>query len=264
MKRYILFIAAFALASCQRVVHLNLDTTSPQLVIQGNVVNLGAFPTVVISSSVNFYNSNTYPPVSGATVVITDSTYGAKDTLTEFAPGTYSTYNLSGISGHTYNLWVAYGGHIYTATSTMPDPVALDSITFSTVTFGNKTLIQPIPNFQDPPGVPNWYQFQIWTNGNLVQKSFVFDDQYSDGKYIHEPLQTDTGDVKSGVTLTMDMYCIDKNVYNYFLELINITDPNQQSQNAAPANPTSNISGGCLGYFSAHTVSIQERTVPNY
>jgi hypothetical protein len=112
--------------------------------------------------------------------------------------------------------------------------------------------------------VPNWYQFQLWSNGTLIQKSFVFDDEYSDGRYIHEPLQTDTGDVKSGVNLTLAMYCIDKNVYNYFLELIQITDPNQQSQNAAPADPTSNINGGCLGYFSAHTVSVLDKQVPNF
>jgi hypothetical protein len=264
MKRYIFLFAVVALASCQRVVHLNLETTSPQLVIQGNVPNAGGFPTVTMSSSVNFYEPNTWPPVSGASVVITDSTFGVKDTLTETSPGTYTAYGISGIPDHIYNLFVQYGGKIYTATSTMPDPVVLDSITFSTISFGNKTLIQPIPNFQDPPGVPNWYQFQLWSNDTLIQKSFVFDDQYSDGRYIHEPLQTDTGDVKQGANLTVAIYCIDKDVYNYFLELIQITDPNQQSQNAAPANPTSNINGGCLGYFSAHTVSILEKQVPNF
>ena len=44
------------------------------------------------------------------------------------------------------------------------------------------------------------------------------------------------------------MRCIDKNVFRYFTAL-------QGSQNNAttPANPENAITGGALGYFSAHT-----------
>jgi hypothetical protein len=51
------------------------------------------------------------------------------------------------------------------------------------------------------------------------------------------------------------MYCIDKNVYNYFFSLLQVTGNNGGFQSASPDNPITNISGGALGYFSAHTVS---------
>jgi hypothetical protein len=44
-------------------------------------------------------------------------------------------------------------------------------------------------------------------------------------------------------------------VFDYFNSLALMND----GQSASPANPLSNIQGGALGYFSAHTV--QRRTV---
>jgi len=260
----IIYILPFlALGACQKVVHLDLKTTSPELDIQGDITNMAGPYTVSLTQSVDFYADNVYPTVSGAIVKVTDSTAGVTDSLTESAPGIYSTHLLQGVPGHTYSMYVNSGGNIYTASSTMPQPVTLDSITFTTVPrSGGKNTIQPIPNFQDPAGIANYYQFVLYVNGNQLQKTFVFDDEFSDGRYIHEALETDTADVKSGNTLQLDLYCIDKPIYNYFNEIVQITDPNSQSQNAAPANPDSNITGGALGYFSAHTVSAKTILVP--
>jgi len=44
------------------------------------------------------------------------------------------------------------------------------------------------------------------------------------------------------------MQCIDKNIFRYFTTLTEV-----QENSTTPANPDSNISGGVLGYFSAHT-----------
>jgi hypothetical protein len=46
---------------------------------------------------------------------------------------------------------------------------------------------------------------------------------------------------------------IDKAVYTFLSEAELIAYSNDNL--AAPATPTSNITGGCLGYFSAQTVS---------
>lgn len=257
-------VGLIALSACTKVVHLNLNQSAPQLDIQGNVTNLAGPYTVSLTQSVGFYAAAVYPTVSGAVVKISDSTAGLTDSLTETSsPGIYSTHTLTGIPGHTYTLLVQTGGQTYTASSTMPQPVPLDSITFTTDNFTGKTNIKPIPNFQDPVGEPNYYQFVVYVNGTQVQKTFVFDDEFSDGRYIHEELQTDTTDIHAGNQVLVNMYCIDQPIYNYFNEVEQITDPNQQSQNAAPANPTSNIIGGSLGYFSAHTVSGKSATAPN-
>ncbi len=55
-------------------------------------------------------------------------------------------------------------------------------------------------------------------------------------------------------TVLLKMYCVDKNIYNYFFTLAAVTG-NNNFRSASPANPNSNISNGALGYFSAHTIS---------
>ena len=258
-----LTVATLSLCACQKTVHLNLGTTAPQLVITGEVTNQAGPYTVTMSQSEDFYSTATFPPVSGATIAITDLTTSQADTLTEVSPGTYQTHTLQGVSGHAYGLYVLSGGTVYTATSTMPAAVALDDISFTSTSFGKNKDIQPIPNFQDPAGVVNDYQFVLYVNNTLLPKTFVFSDRLSDGRYIHEPLQTDTSDLKAFDQLRIDMYCIEPAVYNYFYEVIQITDPNQEAANAAPGNPTTNIKGGALGIFSAHTVSSKVTEVPN-
>jgi hypothetical protein len=256
--KLILFSAALLAGSCKKTVTLKLNTAPAQLVIEGEVTNLPETYTVSISQTVGFYADNTFPPVSGASVIISDTTNGITDSLTEVAPGTgiYRTHEIVGVPGHTYTLSVTSQQKNYTATSTMPLPVSLDSVSFSQLSgFGNKQ-IDAIANFQDPAGVKNYYQFVEFVNGTQITKDiFVFDDRLSDGKYINETLYNDTSYLFQGDEVMVNMYCIDENVYNYFYQLVQSGGTGAFSTTASPANPTSNISNGALGYFSAHTVS---------
>jgi len=169
---------------------------------------------------------------------------------------------MQGVAGHTYTLSVTSQQKNYMATSTMPMPVPLDSITFSQISgFGNNQ-IDAIVNFQDPPGIQNYYQFVEFVNGAQITKDiFVFDDRLSDGKYINHTLYNDTSYIFQGDEVQVNMYCIDENVYNYFYQLVQSGGTGAFSTTASPANPTSNISNGSLGYFSAHTVTSKERVV---
>lgn len=52
------------------------------------------------------------------------------------------------------------------------------------------------------------------------------------------------------------MQCVDENVYNYFNSFGNLMGGPGSS--STPANPYTNIEGGVLGYFSAHTFELKE------
>jgi hypothetical protein len=52
------------------------------------------------------------------------------------------------------------------------------------------------------------------------------------------------------------MFGIDESVFKYFYTL------QQNEQGATPANPSSNFSGGCLGYFSVRTKSVKQIVIP--
>jgi hypothetical protein len=264
MKRSILIVifAASSFFSCKKIVTLKLNNVPAAIVIQGEVTDAPGPYFVTINQPVDFYASNTFPPVTGAVVTITNS-LGLTDSLTETAPGMYTTHVLQGIPGITYTLSVTAQNVKYTAVSTMPMPVALDSISFQSNSGFGKTRISAIANFQDPAGVKNYYQFMEYLGGVPDTKDlFVFDDRLSDGRYINYTLFNDSTYLEEGDQLRVDMYCIDSAVYNYFFQLSQSSGAGAFNTSASPANPTSNISNGAYGYFSAHTISSQSEVVP--
>jgi hypothetical protein len=250
---YLLPLIPFLIVACKKVINIDLKNAASQVVIQGNITDAPGPYVVKISKTVNFSATNTYPPVTNATVRITDSTAGITNVLHQVDSGVYITKNLVGVPHHTYGLQVTIDGQQYTASSTMPTRVPLDSITFAeNVGFNNQQQVNAVVNFQDPKGQANYYQFQEVLDGRLIPDIFVFEDRLSDGRYIQEPLYNDSAYLQRGDTLQLTMNCVDKNVYNYYFTLITVAG-NNNFQSVTPTNPVTNISNGALGYFSAHT-----------
>lgn len=264
--RIVLLLAATAavtLAACKKVISVDLNNAAPQIVIEGEVYNARGPFQVRISKTVNFSADNVYPPVTNADVYITDSTNGIVDHLSQANSdaGVYLARGTVGVPGHTFVLSVTVDGKQYRAVSTMPKPVFLDSVTFAlNFDFNNKQEINAVVNFQDPPGLGNYYQFTEKVNGRYIPNVFVFEDRLSDGRYIEQPLFNDSAYLSKNDTLVLTMNCVDKNIYNYFFTLANVTG-NNNFQTATPANPNTNITGGALGYFSAHTTQKAEIVV---
>lgn len=246
-------VSVLAMAACKKVISVDLRNAPARIVIEGEITNTATLPQVRISRSVNFSDSNSNPPVSGATVRLTDSTNGLSALMQETNPGVYTTRVFNGVSRHTYHLDVTVDGKSYSVTSTMPVAVPLDSVTFASNTdFSNKQNINAIVDFRDPVGLGNYYQFTESVGGRVIPNIFVFEDRLSDGRYIQQPLFNDSSYLQKGDTLLLTMNCVDKNTYEYFLTLANVTG-NNNFQTVTPANPSTNISNGALGYFSAHT-----------
>jgi hypothetical protein len=243
--------AVLFISSCQKVITPPLSSSAPQLVIEGAVSDTTGPYFVNISKSVNFYADNTYPNVSGASVTITDQTAGVSDILTETSAGIYATHTIIGKPGDTYKLVVLLNGKTYSAVSTMPYPVVLDSVTFDYTSV--KNMIQPVVHYQDPAALVNFYKYNINVNGVKLRRFQTSEDLLMNGKYIHMDLVTDTGAIKKSNVVQVSLVGTDKGVYNFLQEAENIAFYNDNL--ATPATPTSNISGGCLGYFSAQTVS---------
>jgi hypothetical protein len=261
MKRYtqVVFIFIILFSSCQKVVELNLNNAAPQIVIQGEVTDAKGPYTITINQSVDFYSNNTFPAVSGAIVKISDN-QGAVDSLTEMSPGVYTTHFLQGEPGNTYTLSVLAQNNSFSAVSTMPAPVPLDSVTLESTSGFGQTRINAIVNFQDPAGIANYYEFVEFINGQPFKNNiFVFNDRLSDGKYISTTLRTDSAYISLRDQVEVKMYSVDENTYNYFNQLKESSGTGAFNSTASPANPTTNITGGSLGYFSAHTT--QSRTI---
>jgi hypothetical protein len=261
-NKRVAFFLILLFYSCQKVVTLNLNNAASQIVIQGEVTDsLGPY-TIMINQTVGFYADNNFPAVSGASVKISDG-QGVTDSLIETSPGVYSTHILKGKPGNTYTLTVIAQNSEFSAVSTMPMPVPLDSVTLQSINGFGAQRINAIVNFQDPPGISNFYEFIEYINGLPFNKNlFVLNDRLSDGKYISTTLRDDSTYISIGDRVDVRMFSIDENVYNYFFQLKESSGSGTFNATASPANPTTNIAGGALGYFSAHTT--QSKSVVVY
>ena len=225
---------------------MKLENAEAQVVIEGTVTN-ASFAEVKLSKSVPFSHSNNFPAISGAIVSITDNE-GTKYDLAETAPGTYSNASLIGIPGRTYHLNIVAEGKTYTASSAMPMAVMMDSLVAEKLFMGTESIYIVKPIFTDPPQLGNCYKFIETINNKRYPDAWVWDDKLLNDGVSSFPLVQHDSTIAVNDIVEVEMQCIDKNVLRYFNALGHL-----KYNAATPANPPTNISGGALGYFSAHT-----------
>jgi len=263
LKSQLLIILSFIVifTSCEKVIDIDFDESAEKYVVEGMVSNLNTEPIEVrISKTKKFEEDNSFSGISGAVVAITvngTTTYQ----LVETSRGVYQTRSFIGIPGNSYTLNVAIGGNqLFTSTSVMPAQlITLDSLSVEDLAFGGDNTKTIQPSYLDPIGLGNSYRFIQTANGKLVKAVFVQNDALSDGLRITRPLINRDGKLESGDIVKVDMLCIDENVYKYWYSLDQASTGQSQ---ATPANPVSNISGGALGYFSAHSISSKTIVIP--
>jgi hypothetical protein len=270
VNRLTLFIllapAASCLLSCQQIVSIDLNEASPHIVIEGVVTDsLGPYSVILGMSGDYFAPSSYFPPVSGAHIIMTDN-MNQQDTLKEIVSGTYQTSTIKGIPGTSYQMKVAAQGTDYDAVSTMPQKVYIDSL-YSMVrtSFGGKTGYDIYIMFKDPPQPNNYNYYRVNAQSSaLIPTDSIdgiryrlFTDELTKG--LEMTVRIRGGDkVAKGDTITIELLSIDKAAYDYFNTLSKILSSDQSPTSLAPQNPTSNISGGALGYFAAYTVDTKK------
>ena len=246
--------------SCEKVVSIDLNSSSPHIVIEATISDQAGPYIVQLSQTVNFDQTNTFPPVSGAKIILSDNA-GNLDSLIETLPGNYKTSTIQGVPGRTYTLTVNTGGNKYVAVSTMPPPVNIDSLSVQIETFGRNQTKYINVNFQDSANVKNYYRFVEVRNGIVQKFTFLYDDRLQDGGSITSSLFADEDTLNTGDNVLVLLQCIDKNVYNYF-RTIRQASGNGGPQAASPANPISNFSNNALGYFNACAVRAKLIVIP--
>ena len=248
--------------SCRKVIDVNIKNVEKKYVVEAVVTDQLDSSRVLISQTKNVSENNDFPGISGAVVTVTDNA-GVVTSFTEDSAGYYYAHSFKGAIGKTYALRININGEIFIASSAMPPIVSMDTLYITDeILFGeNRKLANT--TYQDPPGKGNCYRYVQYINGKKGKTIFANNDDYTDGKYVEAKLWYLADDneedqkIKSGDSVRLDLFCIDPAVYKYWFSLNQSATGNSQS--ASPANAVTNISGGALGYFSAHTV--QSRTV---
>lgn len=239
------------LAGCTKVIDLKTRNTTPQYVVEGNVTDQAGPYTISLSTNSDLNSVYAFNGVSGAVVTVKDE-MGFSEVLAEVSAGVYETNSMAGVEGRTYFLDIVSGSHHFTAQSTMPHRVNLDSLYIRELVNISKTVKAVVPVFTDPPGQGNAYRFNQYINGNLDKSIYYANDDFTDGQVNSFALLQSDPDSSLQVNdrVEVDMQCIDQAVYKYWYSVDQSASGNA---NSIPSNPVTNISGGALGYFSAHT-----------
>ena len=199
--------------SCQKIVQIDLNSSSPKLVIEGVITDSAGPFRVMLTKSGSYFNQPVLPPVSGAFITISDD-QGVLDTLREEQPGIYSTSKINGIPGHSYSLRVIAENNEYNASTTMMSHVTIDSLTVEeSQGFGGRLNRRLICYFNDPKGEKNYYRIKFYTNGKSNAENYrLYDDQYTDG----ETIGMRAGSAQIGDTDVVILESIDKKAYDYY------------------------------------------------
>lgn len=175
----------------------------------------------------------------------------------------YTDAALKGTYGKQYELSVKLNNKTYSAVSTMPYPVNLDSVYAKKTSFFGSDFTFVTVMLKDPADIQNNYRCVQYINGKRTKGNFILDDDYSDGKQFESTLYFDqdgSDSIKSGDNIKIELQCIDRPTYQYWYSFEQSASGGQGS--AAPANPVSNIQGGALGYFSAQTTQTKTAVAP--
>ena len=266
-KWSLLFFLTIMFFSCRKVIDVDIEGVEPLYVVEAVVTDHPGESKVLLSATKDVAENNQFPAVSGATVSVTDET-GIVTIFNEDSAGTYTAPAFTGVVGKKYLLQIlTTDGKTFTAESTMPEKVNMDTLFISDeILFGENRKLANI-NYQDPPGKGQCYRYVQYINGRKTETIFTNNDDYIDGKYVEAKLwylteddDNDEEKIKTGDTVKLDFFCIDRAAYKFWFSLNQSATGNSQS--SSPANAVTNISGGALGYFSAHSIQTKTVVVP--
>lgn len=242
-------ILLFATSSCQKVIHVDLNSADPQLVVEGYVTDAPDSIWIKLTKTVNFSDKNEFPPVDNAIVIVSDSE-GNSEQLTQIQPGIYKALNLQGTPGRTYKLEIEYNGKKYTASSYMNYPVEIDSISIGRSAFSGNPTIRI--HFTDPANVRNYYRYLRVLNGNKTRRFEIVDDNLRNGQSTFVTLSSGVQRLLPNDTIIGYLHSIDFATFEYYRTFNQI---NETGPTATPGNPIGNISNGAIGFFAAFSIT---------
>ena len=262
---YLILVTCY-LSSCTKVITIDLNSTKPNIVVDAEITDNPGPYTINLTQTINFTSDNVFPAVSGATVVISDNA-GNTETLLETSPGNYTSSHLQGTDGRTYSILIQSNGKSYTAISTMPAGVTIDSLVADTNSHhgggfnGGSSGYSGNPGvsvravFTDPKGIVNYYRLIEYVNrvpnyNNIT----IISDKGQDGSIIIENVARRDTSIHAGDTINVVLESIDANVYEYYRTLKLVSKSQTGIEPTVPGNPTTNLSNNALGFFSAYAV----------
>jgi hypothetical protein len=275
-KISILILATLFFTACEDVVQVKLDKGSKLIVVDAFLNDMRTQQKVRLTFTDDYFSNQNPPPLTGASVVLTDLFNSKVYNFTDMNNGDY-VYSVSGTDtvgyiNHSYKLEVTYSGKTYTSIVSSYRHAKLDSI--SAKYEPGTSLFAPTPGYypilwaRDLPGpISDYYWIKSTKNGTLYSKA----DQInlaidgtggsvpaSDTLLFTPPAINSLLPRKEvldiGDTLAVEIHSISKETYLFLVQVINQTN-NSGLFATTPENVRTNIispdgATKAIGWFS--------------
>ncbi len=258
MKVFLYIAGLFLLMSiygCFEVSEADLfEDYQPSVVIEAKITNQNTPYYVRVSNTAPPNGDVDFIPVSGAQVVLSDDS-GNVEYLDQVEKGVYSSNEITGNPGTTYNLFVRVGINEFKATEKMENP----AIFYKTeIIYLNKYVpengqyiklyIKKLRN------ETSYYKLEVSKNDSLFNSYndlIIFEDAYiKDTIQYLVPYAFHIND-----TVHIDLNVISAEMYRYYYDLSKQTTNTFSNIQPPMLNPPSNIGSDALGYFQVSPIT---------
>ncbi len=266
------FLFLSILTGCTEDVSLTILGGDKKIVIEGTIENGKPAKVIVtrnspISQAIDF---NTILVKDAKVYVsngaITDTLLFSIDSFASI-PFLYKGSSILGVPSQTYYLTVLADGHTFTSVTTIPTPVALDSVWWK-VQPGKDSLGLAWAHLSEPAGFGNaykWFAKRPTSDRRFIAPyASTFDDKFIDGKSFDfaydrgtdpndkataSPEPPDAGYFKGTDTVYIKFCAIDYNTAKFYTTYERALESNGNPF-ASPVTIISNITGGGLGVWA--------------
>jgi hypothetical protein len=269
--RVFIFAILLSLSACEETVVLNLDQSTPTVVIEAQVTNRSGFQYVRLSRSTGFYATGEPPAIVSATVSVNDdlgNTFafthnpGAKaDSAGYYLP----VDPFLGEVGRLYKLHVVVDGETYEAEDRLMPVTSIDSLGSRVNTdeqedprdFGK--FYEVLFYAKEPQNTTDYYLFKFYRNDSLT---FYFDSDiyFADDEVLAEDIDGVPSPVfyALGDLARVEMYSLTRDGFLFYQDLQSLMNNDGGMFAQPPANSRTNLTNGALGFFQVSSMEAQE------
>jgi hypothetical protein len=269
INKILILTFGLLLTGCEDTISVDLNTAAPKLVIDASINWVKDTPgneqKIKLSTTTDYY-STTFPVVSGATVMLTNSANTVFNFIETPNTGEYVCTNFTPVIGETYTMAIAVNGETYTATETLINvPNIEDNILQSNTGGFAGDEIEITYYYQDNAAQENNYLFSIKTNRIAFPEFEVENDENTQGNLT--PDTYSNKDLVSGDVLDIKLYGISKRYYSYFKKILLASGSDDNPFASTPAAVRGNIvnqtndKNFAFGYFRLSEVTTKTYTV---
>jgi len=242
LKYILLTLIIIAFSSCEDVVDIDLNTAAPRLVIDASIIwkkgTSGSEQKIKLTTTTGYYQTDA-PPVSGATVFITDSNNIVFNFTEDTVTGEYICLDFVPVLNRDYELTVIAAGQTYKASETLKPVPAIDKVEqrndggFTGEDIEIKTFIT------DNGATADYYLWKYEPSYAVIPLYGVGDDDFVNGNQFSDLFLSE--DLESGQKLGISVSGISKTYYNYMNILLSI------SNGGGPfSTPTASLRGNII------------------